>query len=195
MAEALKRHPLEVLAGMFAAVAVFATYYVNTAFALGYGVGTLHYSFTEFLGVQVGAIGFMAIGTVLAASWADCGDIRRVLSGGCLFAVAASFLLAPMLSSGSLILIWLYSCIGLFAMGLIYGPLSAFLTGLFPARVRYSGASIAFNIAGVLGGGLTPVIAVSLSAQRGGLALVGYYLGAAALVSLLAMIPLKRRYD
>jgi MFS family permease len=195
MAEALKRHPLEVLAGMFAAVAVFATYYVNTAFALGYGVGTLRYSFTEFLAVQVGAIGFMALGTLLAASWADRGDIRRVLAGACMFGVAASFLLAPMLSSGSLVLIWLYESIGMFAMGLMYGPLSAFLTSLFPARVRYSGCSIAFNIAGVLGGGLTPVIAVSLAAQQGGLGLVGYYLGGAAMVSLLAMIPLRRRYD
>jgi MFS family permease len=195
LAEVLKRYPLQVFAGLFAAIAVFATYYVITAFALGYGVSVLHYSFTAFLGVQVGAVGFMAIGVVLSACWADAANNRHVLMGGCAVSVAASFLLAPLLGSGSLFLVWLYLSIGMLVMGCIYGPLSAFLPSLFPARVRYTGASLAFNIAGILGGGLTPIVAVFLAAQKGGLKLVGYYLAAAGLVSLLALIPLKRQFD
>jgi MFS family permease len=60
LAEVLKRHPLQVLGGVFAVVSVFAVYYVITAFALGYGVGALHYPYAVFLGVQLGAIGFPA---------------------------------------------------------------------------------------------------------------------------------------
>jgi hypothetical protein len=57
--------------------------------------------------------------------------------------------------------------------------------------VRYSGASIAFNVGGILGGGLAPMIAATL-AERGGLAPVGLYLSGAALVSLVAIAPLGR---
>lgn len=60
------------------------------------------------------------------------------------------------------------------------GLLGAWLPGLFPPQVRYTGTSLAFNVGGILGGGLTPAIAQML-AQRGGLASVGLYLAAAVL--------------
>jgi hypothetical protein len=50
----------------------------------------------------------------------------------------------------------------LFAMGMAYGPLSGWLSGLFPVEVRYSGISMAFNAGGIIGGALTPVLAQSL---------------------------------
>ena len=76
-------------------------------------------------------------------------------------------------------------------MGFVYGPLGAWLPGLFPARVRYTGASLAFNVGGILGGALAPIIAQAL-ADRGGLWLVGLYLAGAALVSL-ALAAVDRR--
>jgi hypothetical protein len=77
-------------------------------------------------------------------------------------------------------------------MGFVYGPLGAWLPGLFPPRVRYTGASIAFNVGGVLGGGLTPLIAQTLAGHGRGLAPVGLYLAGAALISLIALLPLRR---
>lgn len=194
LAELLRRHPLETLGGTFAVVACFAIFYLATAFALGYGVGTLGYARETFLGVQLGAIGFMALGIVLAGWWADKTTPRRVLMSGCVMTVAAGLVLAPMMGSGSLLAIWAFLSIALLCMGFVYGPLGAFLPGLFPARVRYTGASMAFNIGGILGGGLAPMIAQAL-AERGGLAPVGWYLAGAALVSLLALAPLKRQHD
>jgi hypothetical protein len=73
----------------------------------------------------------------------------------------------------------------------VYGPLGAWLPSLFPARVRYTGASVAFNVGGILGGALSPIIAQAL-ALRGGLSLVGLYLSGAALVSLLALWSLPK---
>ena len=64
------------------------------------------------------------------------------------------------------------------------------MPGLFPARVRYTGASMAFNMGGILGGGLAPIIAQAL-ADRGGLAPVGWYLAVAAGASLVAVFSLK----
>jgi hypothetical protein len=77
-------------------------------------------------------------------------------------------------------------------MGFVYGPLGAWLPGLFPARVRYTGVSVAFNIAGVLGGALTPIAAVWLAAQ-GGLLWVGLYLAGASAISLVALLALRNR--
>jgi hypothetical protein len=76
------------------------------------------------------------------------------------------------------------------AMGLIFGPLGCFLPSLFPARVRYTGVSVAFNLGGVIGGGFTPIIAHVLT-DWGGLYLVGMYLGASGIVSLLALVAVK----
>jgi fucose permease len=87
-----------------------------------------------------------------------------------------------MMGSGSLVLIWAFLSLALFAMGLVYGPLGSWLPGLFPARVRYTGASVAFNMAGIIGGALAPIVAQAL-ADRGGLVLVGAYLAVMAAVS------------
>jgi metabolite-proton symporter len=191
LGELLRLHWRETIGGTFAVVACFAIFYLTTAFALGYGTTKLGIDRETFLGLQLGAIIFMAIGIIWAGYWADATSPRRVLMAGCVLAVGAAFLLAPMMDSGSLVLIWAFLSIALLIMGFVYGPLGAFLPGLFPARVRYTGASMAFNIGGIIGGGLTPIIAQALS-KEGGLAYVGYYLAAAALISLIALWPLKK---
>ncbi|MFN3524287.1 MAG: MFS transporter [Phenylobacterium sp.] len=191
LAELLRRYPRETLGGTFAVVACFAVFYLSTAFALGYGVTNLGYSRETFLAVQLGAIGFMALGIVLAGWWSDATNPRRVLMAGCLMVIVGGLLMAPMMGSGSLLMIWAFLSLALLMMGFVYGPLGAFLPGLFPARVRYTGASVAFNVGGILGGGLAPMIAQAL-ADRGGLVPVGVYLSAAALISLAALAPLKR---
>ena len=194
LAEVLKRHLRPLVAGVFTVVSVFAVYYVITAFALGYGVGALRYPYAAFLSVQLGAIGFMALGIVASACWADAFPARKVLMTACLVTAPMSFLLAPMMGSGSLLAIWAFLSVAMFVMGFTYGPMGAFLPALFPARVRYTGASMAFNIGGILGGGLTPIIAQSL-AKSGGLRFVGYYVAAAGLISFLALSSLKPQED
>jgi MFS family permease len=192
LAELLRTFPLETIGGAFGVVACFALFYIATAFALGYGVTTLGYPRETFLELQLGAILFMAAGIVAAGILSDRFDPRRVLIGGCVGAIGAGFLLAPMLGGGSSWLVFAFLSLALLVMGFVYGPLGAWLPGLFPPRVRYTGASMAFNVGGVLGGALAPILAQSL-ADNGGLPLVGAYLGGAAMVSLLAMAPLRRR--
>jgi MFS family permease len=168
-------------------VACYAIFYLSTAFALGYGVSKLGIARETFLGLQLGAILFLAAGIVAAGFLADRFDPRRVLIGGAACTIPAGFLLAPCLGSGSLGAIFAFLSLALFLMGFVYGPLGAFLPALFPARVRYTGASMAFNVGGILGGALAPVIAQALS-ERGGLWPVGLYLSGAALVTLLALL-------
>ena len=95
------------------------------------------------------------------------------------------------MGGGDLLLIGALLSILLLMMGFVYGPLGAWLPGLFPARVRYTGASVAFNVGGVIGGGFTPVAAQAL-AQQGGLPLVGIYLSAAAALSFVALLLLRK---
>ncbi len=194
VAELFRTHPREVIGGTFAVVACFALFYLTTAFSLGYGVTALGYGRQLFLGVLLIAILFMAAGIVWAGYWADATSPRRVLMAGSILTVAAGAVLAPMMGAGSLWVIGAFLSAALLVMGLVYGPLGAFLPSLFPARVRYTGASIAFNVGGVIGGGMTPAIAQYL-ATHGGLRLVGLYLAAAGAISLIALLPLKRTPD
>jgi MFS family permease len=192
LAELLRRHWLVTLGGTFGAVACFAVYYLATAFALGYGTTTLGIDRQLFLSMQLGAICFMAVGIVLAGWFSDIWSSTRVLAWGCVASAIAGVLLAPTLESGSIPAIFAGLSFALFVMGFVYGPLGDWLPGLFPARVRYTGVSLAFNVAGILGGALTPIAAVWL-AEQGGLIWVGLYLAAASLLSLVALIALRKR--
>ncbi|MCW6529656.1 MULTISPECIES: MFS transporter [Sphingomonas] len=193
MGELLRDHWRIALGGTFGAVACFAVYYIATAFALGYATTTLKIDRQVFLAIQLGAILFMGVGITLSGIWADRTSPARVLTWGCVGAIVAGFLLAPGLGSGSLVTIFVVLSFALLVMGFVYGPLGAWLPGLFPARVRYTGVSLSFNMAGILGGGLTPVVAQWLSQRGGGLGSVGLYLAAAAVMSLIALLALRPR--
>ena len=193
MGELLRNHWGVAIGGTLGAIACFAVYYIATAFALGYGTTVLLIDRQVMLGLQLAAILFMAVGIVLSGIWADRSSPNRVLTWGCAGAVVAGLLIAPGLGSGSLPLVFASMAFALFVMGFVYGPLGAWLPSLYPARVRYTGVSLAFNMAGIIGGGLTPVVAQWLAGGPGGLMSVGVYLAAASLVSLVALLVLRKR--
>jgi MFS family permease len=187
----LRENLRETLAATFAVVAAFAIFYLTTTFTLGYATTTLAYDRREFLAVLLVAMPFLAAGILCSGIWSDRRNPRQVLIAGCVVAVPLGLLLAPALASGSMVVIWLFLSAALFVMGLVYGPLGAWMPSLFPARVRYTGVSLAFTVGGILGGGIAPIVAQSL-AIHGGLTWVGLYLSAAALLSLLALVTLGR---
>lgn len=188
--ELFRTHLRETLAGTFAVIACFALYYLATTFALGYGTGTLGYGRQQFLGVQLFAILFMAVGIVVAGYAADKRTSRSVLMFGCFCAVLLGTVMGLMFSAGSLFVIGLFVCVALFTMGLVYGPIAELLPRLFKARVRYTGASIAFNVGGIVGGGFAPAVAQGL-ADSGGVLFVGLYISGAALLSLFGLMSIR----
>lgn len=185
-------HMDQVISGAFGVVACFSLYYVVTAFALGYGTSELGYTRSSFLMVELGAILFMAAGIVVASWLSDRIDPERILIFGCVGTIISGVVLAPMLGSGSLLVIFIYLAFSLWVMGFVNGPLGAWLPGLFPTRVRYSGTSVAFNIGGIIGGALTPVVSQALS-QYSGLVAVGFYLAITGGLSLIAFDASARR--
>ena len=185
--EVLRHHLGATITGIFTVVVCFAVFYLATAFALGYGTVTLGYDRGVFLGVELASILCLAVSILVAGWWADRSSPRLVLTAGAALTIGGGLLLAPMLGSGSLLSIGLYLSLAQLLMGLVYGPLGAFLPGLFPPRVRYTGTSLAFNLGGILGGGLAPFAAQSL-AESGGLWLVGAYFAGAGAISLTTLI-------
>jgi MFS family permease len=192
VAELFRDHAGAVIGGTFGAVACFAVYYLATAFALGYGTTKLGIDQRVFLELQLGSILFMAMSIPLAGWASDRWGAGRVLAWGCVAAAISGLLLAPTLQSGSLFVIFAGLSFALFVMGFVYGPLGMWLPSLFPARVRYTGVSLSFNVAGILGGALTPMAAVWL-ADQGGLPWVGLYLAGASLVSLAWIVAMRKR--
>ncbi len=101
-----------------------------------------------------------------------------------------SFFLAPLMGGGEGSL-YLFVTLGMFLMGLTYGVIGAALAAPFPTRVRYTGSSITFNFAGIFGASLAPYAATWLQ-QNHGLTHVGYYMGAAAVITLLCILASGR---
>jgi hypothetical protein len=105
--------------------------------------------------------------------------------------IAFGILFAPLFVAGSMGGTLLFLVLGLGLMGITYGPLGTLLAEQFPAPVRYTGASLAFNLSGILGASLAPYIATWL-AGRYGLASVGGYLAAAGVLTLIALLAIPR---
>lgn len=192
IATVFRGHLHAVLSGTLGGITCFAIFYLTTAFLLGYGTTALSYGRSEFLLAQIGGTVFLALGIALSGALSDRYSPRVVLMLGCAGTlVMAGPLMAPMVESGSVGLSFIYLSIALLCMGLAYGPLGAWLPGLFPARVRYTGASVAFNLGAILGGAIAPFVAQTM-AQAGGLTPVGLYLSGCGLISLLGLLIAQR---
>lgn len=190
LTELFAHHSLPTLLGALAMVVCYALFYLITVFALSYGVATLHIPRAQFLGMLCIAIVFMALATPLAAHAGDRYGRRPVLIAAGIAALLSGFLFAPALQSGSLLVITAFLSLALFIMGATYAPMGALLPELFPTRVRYTGAGVAYNIGGILGASLAPYIAQKL-VLHGGLAWVGGYISVAAAISIIAVWLMK----
>ena len=186
LADMLRGHIGAAIAGTFAVVACFAIFYISTAFALGYGTLTLKIPREAFLGIQLGAILFMALGIILAGWWSDLSSPGHVLMMGCWGTMAMGAIFGMALGSGSLFAVFMILSLALFLMGFVYGPLGAWLPSLFPPLLRYTGASFGFNMGGIIGGALAPIVAEMLVGWRG-VELVGLYMSGAAALSLIGI--------
>jgi MFS family permease len=188
----LRKHYLQLILGTLATVVTFLVFYIMSVFALSWGVGALHYPRQQFLILQTVGVCFFALTIPLSAVLADRFSSRAVL-----IVVAAAIGLfgvgvAPLLGSGSTAGLLIFLILGFGLTGLTYGPLGTALAELFPTPLRYTGASLTFNLAGILGASLAPYFATAL-ATRFGLASVGLYISACAVVSLLALIAIRPR--
>ena len=192
--ELLKSYKSELIFGTFAAVAAFVTFYLMTVFSLSWATSDLGYSRRDFLIIQLFAILFFVIGIPSSALLADRYGRKKILLVVSAFIALFGLSFSYFMDSGSNFLVTFFICLGMGLMGLTYGPLGTFLSELFPTEVRYSGASLTFNLAGILGASFAPLIAIWL-AKSFGIAYVGYYLSVAAVISFLALLAIRKKEE
>lgn len=181
MVEVVTRHPRALVLGTVVGLSIYVDFYLTTVFMLSWGMSTLGYAREEFLLIQLFGTLFFAAGVPWSARLAEHGR-RRLLIAVNVVMVVYALLMAPLFEAGAAGTITAVA-LGFLCMGLAYGPIGTVLAELFPAPVRYTGSSLAYNLAGIFGASLAPYAAQWLAA-RYGLRAVGYYLAAAALVSL-----------
>lgn len=194
MVETFGKHGKAVLLGALSMVVCYALFYISTVFSLSYGVKNLGYSRQEFLGLLCIAVLFMALATPLSAWLADRFGRKPVLAVSAIAALLSGFAMEPLLTHGSSQAVGLFLALELFLMGMTFGPMGALLPEIFPTRVRYTGASAAYNLGGILGASLAPYAAQQL-VEAGGLSWVGGYVSAAAAISLLAVLCMRETRD
>jgi metabolite-proton symporter len=186
----VREHPVALVLGTFAAIATFVVFYLMTVFALSWGTTALGYSREEFLILQMIGVIFFGITIPVSAVIADRRGRRAMLIAATIAIIAFGLLFAPLFGSGNVAGVTAFLSLGLALMGFTYGPLGTALAELFPTSVRYTGASLTFNLAGILGASLAPYIATWLASHHG-LASVGYYQSVAGILTLVALLLMR----
>ncbi|CAG4885223.1 putative transporter [Georgfuchsia toluolica] len=182
------RHHFGILVmGTLMATSTFVVFYLMTVFSQSWATTALKIPRTDFLLMQLFSVLFFGLTIPLSAKLADKYGGRPLLIVVSAAIALFGFLLAPMFGSGNMGLVTVFLSLGMGLMGMTYGPLGTVLSELFPTELRYTGTSLTFNFAGILGASLAPYIAMWL-ARNYDLGFVGYYLSAAALLSLMALL-------
>jgi metabolite-proton symporter len=186
--EVFRHHSLTILKGILISMVAYMLFYMMSVFTLSWATSKLGYSRQQFLLMQLFGILFFAATIPFAGRVAEHGRRKAMIWMVCL-AIVFGFGFAPLFSSGTMGAAAMLA-LGFGLTGLVYGPLGTVLSELFPTQLRYTGSSIAFNVAGIFGASLAPYAATWL-AQNFGLPYVGYYISGIALLSLVGLLAIK----
>jgi metabolite-proton symporter len=185
------KYPRELILGTFGATTTFLVFYLMTVFALGFATSTLGFPRRQFLILQMLAVVFFGITIPFAGIMADRIGQRSMMIIATLLIIAFGFAFQSLFGARDATSAFVFLSLGFALAGVSYGPLGSALAILFPTPVRYTGTSLAFNFAGILGASVAPSIATWL-ASNFGVAFAGYYLSVAGLVTLVALLLMQR---
>ena len=193
---ALRRHPREILLGAGAFLSVQVTFYILITFVIAYGTradGLALPRETMLLAVLVGA--FVMLPAVIGSAWlSDRYGRRGIYTLGAVLLGAWGFVLFPLIDTGEFALICLAIGVGQLFVSMMYGPQAALLSELFSTEVRYSGASLGYQLGAIAGGGLAPIIATALLAGQGGTFGISIYIALASALTVASILALRETY-
>ena len=195
------KHFKPMVIGTFIMVATYSLFYIMTAFAQAYsrtpatlseagypmGLGIPANTFTGLL--LISAIVF-AIFISISGLYADKIGRRKWLIWTTVSILIFALCMPLFLGNGTPTSVFAFLVIGMALMGMTFGPMAALLPELFPTEVRYSGASLAYNIASIIGATIAAMISLKINALYG-LMGVGIYLAIYAFLTLLALLASK----
>lgn len=189
----LRRNPREILLTAAAFLGINAVGYIFMAYLLSHATKVLGMS--RDLVITLTLIGSVVwlITIPLASSRADRHGRERVLTIGSIGLIASALTLFPLVDTAQPSLVLLALVVTGAFMGLVYGPMAALFAELFSPEVRYSGASLGYQLGSIAGGGIAPTVAAALFAAWGSTTPITLYLGAATLLSFGAVAALLRR--
>jgi metabolite-proton symporter len=186
MLEVIKRHPGAIILSALARMAEQAPFYIFTAFVFSYGTGALQVS-RDFLLVAVlvaSVLSFISI--PLFGHISDRIGRKKMYMIGAVTCGVFGFIYFGLLNTGSLVLIFLAIVLSLVPHDMMYGPQAALIAESFSSKVRYSGASLGYQLASVIAGGPAPLIAAWLFAQYHSAWPIAWYIAACAVITLIA---------
>jgi metabolite-proton symporter len=167
---------------LYALVVVFTLTYVTTVLQLPRPLALT----ATMIGAALNAVCVPLFGIL-----SDKIGRRPVYIGGALCAMVWAFVFFKLMDSAQPLFICVAVVVGLVIHAAMYGPQAAFVTEQFPTRVRYAGSSLAYTLAGIIGGGFAPLIIASLYKSYASTFAVSLYVCAALLVTLIALLCAK----
>ncbi|WP_338067333.1 MFS transporter [Otariodibacter oris] len=198
VASLFKKYYRVFLAGIFLATAGYVLFYILAAFAqiyakspttlspAGYaqGLGFSSQVFTKYL--LISSFVF-AIAIALSGILSDKWGCKPFLIGTTLLIIVFGFTLPLFLENGTETSLFMFLMVGMILMGATFGPMSVILPELFPTEIRYTGSSLSYNVAGILGASVATIITLQINANFG-LMGVGIYLALNGVLSLVALL-------
>jgi metabolite-proton symporter len=187
LVEVLKQHPKELLIAMGARIGTDVAFYTFTLYILTFITTNLGLPRSVGLNaVLIGSACQLAL-IPLFGALSDRVGRRPVYAAGAVAAALWAFAFFPLLSTGSTTVIVLATIVALATHAAMYGPQAAFIAELFSTKLRYSGASMGYQVAGVLGGGIAPLVSIALASAFGTAFAVSFYVLAMIVLTLVAL--------
>ncbi len=188
----LRDHWRTILLAGGAFVANNTCFYIAITYAVAYGTATVGIAREVLLfAVMVGSL-VMIPALIVCGALSDRFGRRGIFMLGAILAGVWAFAMFPLIDSGSTVAVTIAITVALIFIAMMYGPQAALFAELFPKEVRYSGASLGYQIGSVVGGGFAPIIATALFAQYGSSQPIALYLAVMCLISLVSIIALGK---
>jgi metabolite-proton symporter len=191
--EALRKYPKRIVLAAGAFLSVQVTFYILIAFLLAYGVASAEMSRDDMLTAILISAAVMVPLQFMFSAYSDRHGRRGIFMLGAGLTAVWAFIIFPLVDTGNFYLIVLAITGGLTFLAMMYGPQAAFFTELFSTEVRYSGASLGYQLGAIIGGAFAPMIAVTLWTEYG-IFWVSVYIAFASLLALLSVFMLTETY-
>ena len=192
--EAVRKYPRRILLAAGAFLSVQVTIYILIAILLAYGVTSAGMSRDDMLTAVLIASALMVPIQFVFSAYSDRHGRRGIFMLGAALTAVWAFAIFPLVDTGNFYLIILAIAGGLVFLAMMYGPQAAFFTELFSTEVRYSGATLGYQIGAILGGAFAPTIAALLWTDYN-IIWVSAYIAVASILSLISVYMLTETYQ
>jgi metabolite-proton symporter len=189
--EVIKRNPKEIILSAFVRLAEQAPFYIFTTYVFAYGTGTLKFSRDFLLWSVLAASVLSFVSIPLFGHISDRIGRKNMYLLGALTVGVFGFVYFGLLNTASTALVFIAIFLSLIPHDMMYGPQAAFIAESFTGRLRYSGASLGYQLASVIAGGPAPLIATWLYGQFKSAYVIAAYIAVCAVITLIATAMMK----